>query len=218
MTAADQYWQCQRYYPHDPRFNADNFRWMPTWLVNQALAAAKRADREHYHALERPIAQLAQMYYNSKTEAHKHLQRDSFEMYGPPKPIITITPNSAAVYFHLGTAGSLPPWAQIKEIGDQMQPLYRSGVIPEFPALVGPRAVLLCPVIHPEYISCDYAIVNKGQSMEMSIVTDVRSGEEYRIVIEQSERSVLTENEARFKLIKEAPEPGIPALPTVTRG
>lgn len=187
------------------------------WLINQAIAAGKKHDREHYHAIERPIAQLAQLYYNSKVEGHKHLPRDHFELYGEPKAVVSITPNAAAVYFMLGGAGMIPGWAQITEVGAQMNAVYKSGTVPEFPALIGDRAVLLCPTIHDSMISCEYAIVNKGEPMQEITVADSRSGQEYRIVLEQSVRSILTAEDARFKLVKPPEMPAIvmPTMPVV---
>lgn len=169
--------------------------------------------------MERPIAQLAQLYYNSRTEGHKHLPRDRFELYGKQAAPLRVTANAAAVFFALGGGGQLPGWATIPEVGEQMNAADRSGTVPELSALIGDRAVLLCPTIHKDMIACEYAIVDKGAAMEEVIVANLKTGEEYRIVIEQSGRSALTADDARFKRVKppEIPATTIPAMPVTTR-
>ena len=160
-----------------------------------------------------------QIYYNSKVESHKQLQRDSFELYGEPKPVLPVSANAAAVFFVLGGAGKIPGWAQIPEIAAQMNQVYKSGTVPELPALIGDRAVLLCPTIHENMISCEYAIVNKGEPMQEITVADSKTGEEYRIVVEQSARSALTAEDARFKRAKppDASASAMPVIPVTTR-
>lgn len=112
----------------------------------------------------------------------------------------------------LGGGGKVPGWAQIPEIGVEMNKVYKSGTVPEFPALIGDRALLLCPTIHENMVSCEYAIVNKGEPRQEVTVVNSATGEEYRIVIEQSDRFALNGDDARFKLIK--PPDAAPSVPT----
>lgn len=190
----------------------------PTWLINQAIAAAETAQREHYHALERPIAQFLTLYYNSKVESHKHRKREDFELYGPPAPNIGITPNAGAAFFRLGERGLVPGWAMIEQVLPDIRNAAAKGTVPGFYALVGKRAILLCPIVHKDMISCDYALIGKGPSNEVITVRNPDTEEEYKIEVDQDERSVLTGPEARFKRIDVGkPLELLPKLPTVTR-
>lgn len=214
---ADLYWQLRHYYPFEDWPHL--FRWAPTAVVNAAHQQMQRAQRQNYHALERPIAQMVAMYYNSKVESHKHRRQSDFEMYGEPRAELPVSGAAAATFFQLGGQGRIPGWAMIQQVLPDLRAAADKGKPPEFRALLGPRAILLCPVIHKDMISCDYAIVAKGEPMQVIAVVNPDTEDEYLIQIEHTERSVLTGDDARFKLMpKPEYDPGktLPAMPITT--
>ena len=186
-------------------------------MINQALFYARKAEREHYHAIERPIAQLSQLYYNSKVEGHKTRSREDFELYGEPRQI-EISANAAATYFKLGDCGFIPGWAIMVDLMNQMKPIASKGTVPEFRALIGGRILMLCPVIHDNYISCDYAIVNTGPAMQECKIKDPDSDREFLIEIEQSTPCLINGDDARFKRVGVQSEvkPNMPKIPVFT--
>ncbi len=168
------FWQLQRWFPHDNRFNADNFGYQPEWLILQAYEAGKRMEREELHNQELGIAKLTQLYLNAhlNSKTTQPLSVDSFYHFSDSTVETKLTHEAADAFYDLVKDKKIPQWGlaiapleELKQVKTGFKPSYPRGAI-------GVGLVILNPVIKDGLLTGTLAIIDEGKTEEWVINTE----------------------------------------------
>lgn len=162
------FWQLQRWFPHDRRFNADNFGYQPEWLILEAYQAGSEMRREELHYQELAIAQLTQFYVNAHIDSKKTkpYSADSFYYFAAKNMDTQLSHECADAFFDLLKDNLVPQWVlAIAPLGQLKQ--QKTGFKPSYPrAAIGNDIIIINPVINNDSLTGSLAIVNEGEEEE----------------------------------------------------
>jgi hypothetical protein len=154
------FWQIQRYFPNDTRFNWENFGDQPEWLIYQAFEQGKRQVQEFLYGLELPIASFHSTYYNAHLDTKKNSPVKVKNLcYFLPKESSGIPSIVGDTFFSLVREEIIPRWALAIAPINELRNL-KTGFKPSYPRAVwGDGVIVFNPQIKGDWLEGSFALI-----------------------------------------------------------
>lgn len=176
-----------RYWPHDTRFQADNFGDQPVWLILQALEHGAKLQRDELHMQELGISSLCALFVNANRDPKKGKPAKPADFYRFKDADNKLPAIACDAFFSLIDDRKMPGWAVGLAPIDELRRDRLFNPVRKPRALVGDGILLLCPNIGDSQISAAMAIVDStGGVVE---VCDVDSDQRYNVLIDAVEEA-----------------------------
>lgn len=188
----------QRYWPHDSRFQAENFGFQPTWLILQALEHGAKLQMEVLHHQELGIATLTSCFINANRDPKKGepSKASDFFYFKPQSKTIKVSSQACDIFFALTKANKMPPWVVAIAPMDVLRANKGNGKpLPgRVRAWMGDGVLLIMPTIENGMVRSPIAFVSGKRHGDLSL-RDVDSGTVFRVQFPPGERRWVKEAE-----------------------
>jgi hypothetical protein len=196
-----------KYFPHDPRFNHENFGNTPINIIFQALEYGHRFYKEDLHYQELGMATLTSYFVNANKDPKKGsgvTPSDFF--YFKPDSSSDISPDVATTFFSLVKDGVIPDWAVSLIPIKELVALKDKGRIARKRAFVGVdcNILVLCPSVVNYKLFCGFLAIWEVDRNEHSsiLLQSVDNPEDIiRVVTPESESGLLTMSYSNYYLV-----------------
>lgn len=195
-----------KYFPHDPRFNYENFGNTPINIIFQALEYGHRFYKEDLHYQELGMATLTSYFVNANKDPKKGsgvTPSDFF--YFKPDASSDIDPDVAATFFSLVKDQVAPNWTVPLIPIKELIALKDKGRIAKRRAFVGVdcNVFILCPSVVNYKLFCGFLVaweVDKNTHPSILLQSIDNPNDVIRVITPESDSALLTMSYSNYYL------------------
>jgi hypothetical protein len=164
----------QTYFPHDKRFNYENFAYTPINIIFQALEYGHRFYKEQLHCQELGIATLTSYFVNANKDPKKgsKVSPSDFFFFKPDQSN-EICPDVATTFFSLVEDKLVPNWTLQYIPLKEFIALRGRGNIESPRALINQelQIIVIAPKIYRQSIYCQFIVAWEAPTIDKELIT-----------------------------------------------